>query len=172
MKKTILLSVLLIFTAMYSMAADTIYGLESCERYGTNVVLTFSALNNDNLDYSLTFEEHPCTVLDADGNEYRTSRMIYGTLKNYSSRFDGTLIGATEVNTPIGKNEVYNPVALPAGVKLLLRIVVTDVPESLTQFQTIQLRGKKMTSEDNFTLFCFNWNSTDYKDDVTIKEGK
>lgn len=152
------------------MATD--YRIESCERFGTNVVITFSALSDENTDVSLAFEEHPCTVLDADGNEYITSCMTYGTLKNYSSRFDGKLIGASEVDTPIGRNEVYNPVALPAGVKLLLRVVVTDVPTSLTQFGTIQLRGKKMISEDNFSVFCFNWNSPEYKDDITIKEGK
>lgn len=152
--------------------AVTNYTLESCERYGINVVITFAVANNDNSDYSLDFEEHPCTILDAEGNEYKTSRVTYGTLKKYSESFRGTLVGTTEVDTPIGQNEVYDPVSLPAGVKLLLRVVVTDVPQSLAQFSTIQLRGKKMVSQDNFSTFCFNWNATEYPDETKIKESK
>lgn len=171
MKRTIILSVLIIFSAIHTMAGLT-FGLVSCERYGIDVLMTFSLQNNDNFDRYVSFDEHPCTVLDEEGNEYHTSRASYGTLKNYNKKFYGTLVWASEVDVPYGSNEIYNPVTVPAGVKVLVRIVVLDVPSALSRFGTIQLRGKNARSEDSYSLFCLNWNTIEDSKAVTINVGK
>lgn len=143
MKKTVLLSIFLIFTAVSSMAVVN-YGLESCVRYGTDVLITFSIDNKDDYDHYISFDRHDCIVLDAEGNEYMTSNGTYGTLKERSCNNSCKLIGIPEDCAPVGSNEIYDstPVTVPAGVKVLVRVVASNVPETLKQFDLIQWRGK------------------------------
>ncbi|WP_443702840.1 hypothetical protein [Prevotella sp.] len=163
MKKTVLLSIFLIFTAVSSMA-DVKCGLESCVRYGTEVLITFSIDNKDDYDHCISFDKHDFLVLDAEGNEYMTSEGTYGTLKERSCNNSCKLIGIPEDCAPVGSNEIcFTPVTVPAGVKVLVRVVASDVPETLKQFDIIQWRGKnsKGAYDDSPFLFCFNWNQAE-----------
>lgn len=172
MKKTVLLSIFLIFTAVSSMAVVN-YGLESCVRYGTDVLITFSIDNKDDYDHYISFDWHDCIVLDAEGNEYMTSNGSYGTLKERSCNNSCKLIGIPEDCAPVGSNEIYDstPVSVPAGVKVLVRVVASDVPETLKQFDIIQWRGKnsKGAYDDSPSVFCFNWNQAEYHSYLMIE---
>lgn len=172
MKKTVLLSIFLIFTAVSSMA-DVKYGLESCVRYGTDVLITFSIDNKDDYDHYISFDKHDFLVLDAEGNEYMTSNGTYGTLKERSCNNSCKLIGIPEDCAPVGSNEIYDstPVTVPAGVKALVRVVASDVPETLKQFDLIQWRGKnsKGAYDDSPSVFCFNWNQAEYHSYLMIE---
>lgn len=163
MKKTVLLSIFLIFTAVSSMA-DVKCGLESCVRYGTEVLITFSIDNKDDYDHCISFDKHDFLVLDAEGNEYMTSEGTYGTLKERSCNNSCKLIGIPEDCAPVGSNEIcFTLVTVPAGVKVLVRVVASDVPETLKQFDIIQWRGKnsKGAYDDSPFLFCINWNQAE-----------
>lgn len=172
MKKTVLLSIFLIFTAVSSMA-DVKYGLESCVRYGTDVLITFSIDNKDDYDHYISFDKHDFLVLDAEGNEYMTSNGTYGTLKERSCNNSCKLIGIPEDCAPVGSNEIYGstPVTVPSGVKVLVRVVASDVPETLKQFDIIQWRGKnsKGAYDDSPSVFCFNWNQAVYHSYLMIE---
>lgn len=172
MKKTVLLLIFLIFTAVSSMA-DVKYGLESCVRYGTDVLITFSIDNNDDYDHYISFDKHDFLVLDAEGNEYMTSNGTYGTLKERNCNNSCKLIGIPEDCAPVGSNEIYGstPVTVPSGVKVLVRVVASNVPETLKQFDIIQWRGKnsKGAYDDSPSFFCFNWNQAEYHSYLMIE---
>ena len=172
MKKTVLLSIFLIFTAVSSMA-DVKYGLEPCVRYGTDVLITFSIDNKDDYDHYISFDKHDFLVLDAEGNEYMTSNGTYGILKERSCNNSCKLIGIPEDCAPVGSNEIYDstPVTVPAGVNRLVRVVASDGPETLKQFDIIQWRGKnsKGAYDDSPSVFCFNWNQAEYHSYLMIE---
>ena len=172
MKKTVLLSIFLIFTAVSSMA-DVKYGLESCVRYGTDVLITFSIDNKDDSYQFILFYYYYFLVLAADAPEYMTSTGHYGPLEERRCNNSCKLIGIPEDCAPVGSNEIYDstPVTVPAGVKVLVCVVASDVPETLKQFDLIQWRGKnsKGAYDDSPSVFCFNWNQAVYHSYLMIE---
>lgn len=163
MKKIILLFTLLFTTISQAWAGDVVYSLSKCLRYGTNVVLVFNVDNQQGRDIQIKLFGNfnnalmGIYVFDAEGNRYATSDFTYGTVTERALSYEDSYQKA-----PLGKEDYYNYLEIPDGVKLQVRVGVRNVPPSLKAFQVVQLRGY------NQTPFCFNFTAAD-GDDLNIE---
>lgn len=163
MKKKILLSLLTLVIGFYQSFADTNYKLVKCERYGTDVVIIYNientnsfdvtALKRPNLLYSIA--GNGIVVLDADGNQYKTSDFTYGQLRE--TDFDGDIFvgGSKSASVPVGKSEISSDgITIPAEMRLSMRVVVRNVPKDLDRFSFIELYGTTSwgSQEGSFSL--------------------
>lgn len=163
MKKKILLSLLTLVIGFYQSFADTNYKLVKCERYGTDVVIIYNientnsfdvtALKRPNLLYSIA--GNGIVVLDADGNQYKTSDFTYGQLRERD--FDGDIYigGSKNASVPVGKSEISSDgITIPGEMQLSMRVVVRNVPRDLDRFSFIELYGTTSwgSQEGSFSL--------------------
>lgn len=163
MKKKILLSLLTLVIGFYQSFADTNYKLVKCERYGTDVVIIYNientnsfdvtALKRPNLLYSIA--GNGIVVLDADGNQYKTSDFTYGQLRE--TDFDGDIFvgGSKSASVPVGKSEISSDgITIPGEMRLSMRVVVRNVPRDLDRFSSIELYGTTSwgSQEGSFSL--------------------
>lgn len=163
MKKKILLSLLTLVIGFYQSFADTNYKLVKCERYGTDVVIIYNientnsfdvtALKRPNLLYSIA--GNGIVVLDADGNQYKTSDFTYGQLRE--TDFDGDIFvgGSKSASVPVGKSEISSDgITIPGEMRLSMRVVVRNVPRDLDRFSFIELYGTTSwgSQEGSFSL--------------------
>lgn len=150
MKKKILLSLLTLVIGFYQSFADINYKLVKCERYGTDVVIIYNIVNTDSFDatalkrpnllYSIA--GNGIVVLDADGNQYKTSDFTCGQLREKD--FDGDIFigGGKNASVPVGKSEISSDgITIPGEMNLSMRVVVRNVPRDLDRFSFIELYG-------------------------------
>lgn len=161
MKKIALLLVLVIFAAVNVDAGGFYTKLKSCERYGTEVLVTFSLDNSRGADRHYTCERDAVLVLDADGNKYATSGLLAGAPRDGKRSSDNAFyFGIPDVYAPTGSGEVrYGGVDVPDGINTLVRLVVYDVPTTLKSFACIQIRSE-LTGDDmsGSAGSCLSWN--------------
>lgn len=94
-------------------------------------------------------------VLDADGNQYKTSDFTYGQLRERD--FDGDIYigGSKNASVPVGKSEISSDgITIPGEMQLSMRVVVRNVPRDLDRFSFIELYGTTAwgSKEESFSL--------------------
>lgn len=180
MKKIILLSLLTLVVGICQSFADTYFKLVKCERYGTDVVIIYNienansfditALKRPNILYSIA--GNGIVVLDADGNQYKTSDFTYGQLMEKD--FDGDIFvgGSKNASVPVGKSEISSDgINIPGEMQLSMRVVVRNVPRDLDRFSFIELYGTNAwgSQEGGFSLVYNQENDGDKLKIETVK---
>lgn len=180
MKKIILLSLLTLVVGICQSFADTYFKLVKCERYGTDVVIIYNienansfditALKRPNILYSIA--GNGIVVLDADGNQYKTSDFTYGQLREKD--FDGDIFvgGSKNASVPVGKSEISSDgINIPGEMQLSMRVVVRNVPRDLDRFSFIELYGTNAwgSQEGGFSLVYNQENDGDKLKIETVK---
>lgn len=180
MKKIILLSLLTLVVGICQSFADTYFKLVKCERYGTDVVIIYNienansfditALKRPNILYSVA--GNGIVVLDADGNQYKTSDFTYGQLREKD--FDGDIFvgGSKNASVPVGKSEISSDgINIPGEMQLSMRVVVRNVPRDLDRFSFIELYGTTSwgSQEGGFSLVYNQENDGDKLKIETVK---
>lgn len=173
MKKIALLFLFMILAAINVDAAGFVVNLKSCERYGSEVLITFALENNTGSDRYFKCEKKEILVLDAEGNKYPTSGFSYGTLEPVRASNDDKLVfGKPTGSAPEGNKDLnFSNVLVPNGVDVLVRVVAYDFPMSLKAINCVQLRCKVGAEELDMSGACLSWNEADYTA-LTIKDVK
>lgn len=173
MKKIALLFLFMILAAINVDAAGFIVNLKSCERYGSEVLITFALENNTGSDRYFKCEKNEILVLDADGNKYSTSGFSYGALQPVRPSNDDKLVfGKPTGSAPQGNKDLnYSNALVPNGIDMLVRVVVYDFPMSLKAINCVQLRCLVGADASEMGGASLCWNEADYTE-LTIKDVK
>lgn len=157
MKKLVLFLLFTIVSSVSAFADGAKFKIKSCERYGADVLIIFEFDNTEGSEDEMEEFDKPDSfvILDAEGNAYRPTRFTNGTLKTHKYHDWTRLVGLSREGAPIGSYEVFSSVTVPAEGKLQLRLVVTDVPQSVKQFSCIQFTGHYQIGEGNKNGYSF-----------------
>lgn len=178
MKKKILLSLMALVIGICPSFADTNYKLVKCERYGTDVVIIYNIVNTNSFDVTAlkrpnimySISGNGIVVLDAEGNQYKTSDFTYGQLREKD--YDGSIFvgGSKNASVPVGKNEIGSEgITIPGEMQLSMRVVVRNVPRDLDRFSFIELYGVTSWGEDQGGSFSLVYNQEEDGDKLKIE---
>lgn len=171
----------LLAISICSAFADMTFRIVKCQRYGTDVLITFNVENTNSWD--VTVMKYPgfagssvgggIVVLDAEGNQYKTADFTYGQTREYS--FDGSvdIAGGSSCTVPIGREEISSSgFTVPSEMNINIKVVARNVPRKLEKFSLIEIYGTYSWGGEDRNAFSVNFSSDKFPKDLAIETVK